>query len=182
VRPILPSPVLPNHADAAWFACLGLPLVPADLRDARAYLDALGYAPDARIAGAVDWKQAEGLIRAPDWDQTWWAREEGERERLMRLAQQRLGQDVLLERLTAATEMASQSIHGAAAIAAERDGIADAALVRAASGAATMALHGAALARLAGQGPPDHLFVRKYALFESGRWPLGVVGGVFYLF
>ena len=99
----------------------------------------------------------------------------------MRLAQQRLGQDVLLERLTAATEMASQSIHGAAAIAAERDGIADAALVRAASGAATMALHGAALARLAGQGP-DHLFVRKYALFESNRWPLGVVNDVFYLF
>ena len=32
-----------------------------------------------------------------------------------------------------------------------------------------------------GQGP-EHLFVRKYALFESGRWPLGVVGGLFYLF
>ena len=77
--------------------------------------------------------------------------------------------------------MASQSIHGAAAIAAERDGVADAALVRAASGAASMALHGAALARLAGQGA-EHLFVRKYALFESGRWPLGVVGGLFYLF
>ena len=44
-----------------------------------------------------------------------------------------------------------------------------------------MALHGATLARLAGQGA-EHLFVRKYGLFESGRWPLGVVGGVFYLF
>jgi hypothetical protein len=181
VTPILPSLVLPNHADAAWFACLGFPLAPADLRDARAYLEALGYPPDSRIAVAADWKQAEGLIRAPDWDQRWWAKEENERERLMRIARERLGHDALLERLTAATEMASHSIHSAAAIAAERDGIADAALVRAASGAATMALHGAALARLAGQGP-EHLFVRKYTLFESGRWPLGVVGGVFYLF
>jgi hypothetical protein len=65
--------------------------------------------------------------------------------------------------------------------AAERDGLADAALVRAASGAATMALHAAALARLAGEGP-DHLFMRKCALFESGRWPLGVVGGSLHLF
>jgi hypothetical protein len=44
-----------------------------------------------------------------------------------------------------------------------------------------MALHAAALARLAGEGP-DHLFMRKYALFESGRWPLGVVGGSLHLF
>jgi hypothetical protein len=83
---------LPHQADAAWFACLGLPLAAADLREAAAY-----------------------------------------------------------------------------------------ALVRVASGAATMALHAATLARLAGQGP-DHLFVRKYALFESGRWPLRVVAGAFHLF
>ena len=181
MTPIPLSPVLPNHADAAWFACLGLPLTPADLRDARAYLEALDYAPDTPIAAVADWKRAEAITRDPDWDRTWWAREEDERERLMRVAQEKVGRDALLERLTAATEMASQSIHGAAAIAAERDGVADAALVRAASGAATMALHGAALARLAGQGP-EHVFVRKYALFESGRWPLGVVGGLFYLF
>jgi hypothetical protein len=181
VTPVLLSPVLFNHADAAWFACLGLALAPADLRDARAYLEALEYPPEIVIAPVSDWKRAEAITRDPDWDRTWWVREEGERERLMRVAQDRLGHEALLERLTAATEMASQAIHGAAAIAAERDGLADAALVRAASGAATMALHGAALARLAGEGP-EHLFVRKYALFESGRWPLGVVGGLFYLF
>jgi hypothetical protein len=181
VTPIPLSPVLANHADAAWFACLGLSLAPADLRDARAYLEAVGYPPDTPIAAVADWERAEAITRDPDWDRTWWVREEDERERLMRAAQEKMGRDALLERLTAATEMASQSIHGATAIAAARDGVADAALVRAASGAATMALHGAALARLAGQGP-GHLFVRKYALFESGRWPLGVVGGSFYLF
>jgi hypothetical protein len=85
---------------------------------------------------------------------------------------------VLLARLTAATELAGPSIQCAVAIAAERDTIADLALVRVASGAATMALHEAALARLAGEGPSPP-FVRKYVLFESGRWPLGVVGGVF---
>lgn len=178
---VLPKAVLPNLADAAWFACLGLPLAPADEREARDYLDALGYPAQARICGVTSWKAAEAVARDPGWDQTWWAREEAERSRLMALGQEELGRDALLERLTAATELASQSIHGAAAIAAERDGVADAALVRAASGAASMTLHGAALARLAGQGPA-HLFMRKYRLFESGRWPVGVVGGVFYLF
>jgi hypothetical protein len=43
-----------------------------------------------------------------------------------------------------------------------------------------MALHEMTLARLAGCGP-DHLFMRKYRLFESGRWPLGVLRGAFHL-
>lgn len=181
MTPTLLSPILPNQADAAWFACLGLPLAPADLREVGAYLEALGYSPETSVTAVAAWKQAEAITRDPSWDRTWWIREEQERERLMGVAQGKLGREALLERLTAATEMASQSIHGAAAIAAARDGVADAALVRAASGAATMALHGAALARLAEQGP-RHLFVRKYTLFESGRWPLGVVGGSLYLF
>jgi hypothetical protein len=181
VTSILPSPVLPDLAGTAWFACLGFPLSPADERDARDYLDALGYPAQTRISGVTSWKVAEAIARDPCWDQTWWAREEGERSRLMALAQDKLSRDALLERLTVATELASQAIHGAAAIAAERDGVANAALVRAASGAASMALHGATLARLAGQGRA-HLFVRKYHLFESGRWPLGLIAGVFYLF
>jgi hypothetical protein len=44
-----------------------------------------------------------------------------------------------------------------------------------------MALHEHALARLAQRGP-DHLFMRKYRLFEAGRWPLGSVGQTFFLF
>ncbi len=177
--------VLPHQADAAWFACLGLPLAAGDLRDAAAYLAALGYPPPTPIRGVADWPAALALTRDPNWDRRWWHEEQAERARLMRVAEQRLGRDALLERLSAGTELAGQAIHGAAAIAAAitsgRNAVADAALVRAASGAASMALHAATLARLAGQGP-DHLFMRKYALFESGRWPLGVVGGAFHLF
>ncbi|HEY7759210.1 MAG TPA: hypothetical protein VIA64_07335 [Burkholderiales bacterium] len=175
--------VLPHQADAAWFACLGLPLAAGELRDAAAYLVALGYPPSTPIRNVPDWPAALALTRDPAWDRHWWDEEQAERARLMRIAEQRLGRSALLERLSAGTELAGQVIHGAAAIATERDGdaVADAALVRAASGAASMALHMATLARLAGQGR-DHLFMRKYALFESGRWPLGVVAGSFHLF
>ena len=33
---------------------------------------------------------------------------------------------------------------------------------------------------LAGAGA-DHFFMRRYRLFEGGRWPLGVVDGAFHL-
>jgi hypothetical protein len=171
---------LPRLADAAWFACLGLPLTASERSDARAYLDALGY-PHASIQTVASWREAERAARDPNWDTQWWAREDGERERLMQRARERLGSAALLDRLSAATELATEVIHGAAARAAERDGIADAALTRAASGAASMALHTAALSRLAGEGGA-HLFMRKYALFEAGRWPLGIVSGAFFVF
>jgi len=50
-----------------------------------------------------------------------------------------------------------------------------------ASGEALMAIHGRALALLAGRGN-DHLFVQKYALFVRGRWPLGMRDSNFFLF
>jgi len=174
-------PFLASLTDATWFGRLGLPLTEADQSGARAYLHALGYAKDTAVTGVERWNEAERIAREPAWDQQWWTREEVERERLMSLAVARLGRAVLLDRLGAATELASEMIHAAAASAAERDGVTDAALVRAASGAAAMALHEAALVPLAGQGS-EHVFVRKYTLFAAGRWPLGTVNGVFYLF
>jgi hypothetical protein len=172
---------VPSQGDAAWFTCLGQPLVSGRLEAARAYFSALGYAADAPIHTADSWVAAERIARDPQWDRTWWEFEEQERDRLLRQARDRLGAGLLLERLSAATELAADAIHAAAAIAAERDGVADAALIRAASGAAAMALHEAALARLAGCDS-EHLFMRKYRVFESGRWPLGVLRGAFYLF
>ena len=174
-------PFLASLADVAWFGRLGLPFTAADQSDARAYLHALGFAEDTAVAGVEAWDEAERITREPAWDQRWWTREELERERLMGLATAKLGRPALLERLGAATELASDIIYAAAASAAARTGVADAALIRAASGAASMALHEAALVPLAGQGS-DHVFVRKYALFAAGRWPLGTVGGMFYLF
>jgi hypothetical protein len=71
---------------------------------------------------------------------------------------------------------ASSGADGMARAASDTD-----AMVRTASGAASMAVHEYTLARLVGCGL-DHLFMRKYRLFESGRWPLGVLRGAFHLF
>ncbi len=46
---------------------------------------------------------------------------------------------------------------------------------------ALLAAHQSALARMAGEGP-DHRFVRKFALFVGGRWPLGYDSARFAIF
>jgi hypothetical protein len=170
-----------NPPDTAWFACLGLPLSPADLRDARAYLSALGCSEEIEIRPVPGWRDAESILRSSEWDARWWQREDDERADLLRKINARLGEAVARERLSAVTELNGELIHGAAAIAAARDGGADAALIRCASGAAAMAMHEHAAAQLADCGS-EHLFMRKYRLFESGRWPLCVLRDKFYLF
>ena len=60
-------------------------------------------------------------------------------------------------------------------------GVVDAAVAAEATGMALLAAHQSALlgwqARM-----PDHHFVRKYALFAAGRWPLGYHSARFAIF
>jgi len=180
-----------EQQSGAWFGSLGLPLAAADLINSRAYLDALGYSPELATVSVSSWQEAERIVRASDWDRAWWEQEDRERDHLKGAAERRLGSTRMLERLTAAADSSADAIHAAAIVAMARTGYgADAmvraasgadAMVRAASGAAMMAAHEFALAQLAGCGP-DHLFMRKYSLFKSNRWPLGVLRGAFHLF
>lgn len=118
----------------------------------------------------TDWREAERIARDPRSGQGWWDFEEAERRRLTQETANRVGGDLLLETLTAAVEGHAESTFARAV---EAGG--DEALARVASGAALMAIHNRALALLAGVGA-DHVFVQKYTLFASGRWPLGTLG------
>jgi hypothetical protein len=177
----LKDPLARVLSAAAWFSACGLPLERSDLGEARAYLDALGAPALVRIEPVASWDQAERIIRDPAWDTTWWDREEAERKALLARCLRRLGPSQALEDLGIKAGIEHEVIHGAAALAASRAGIADPALTRVAAGAASMAAHGRALVRLAEAGD-SHLFMRKYALFDGGRWPLGIVRGSFHLF
>lgn len=173
---------LPLQAlSAAWFSACGLPLEGSDRREVANYLAGLGADASTRVEAVASWDHAELIIRSPLWDTAWWDREEAERKRLLDLCIGRVGREEALETLGLATSAGHDLIHGAAAVAAARSGVSDAALIRAAAGSASIAAHGQALARLAGVGD-DHFFMRRYRLFEGGRWPLGVVDGAFHLF
>jgi hypothetical protein len=163
-----------------WFSVVGDELSGEDLANARGYLDALGF-PDAEVADVANWLDAEVAAHNPDWNPEWWEAEEQLRMALLDEATALHGEEAMVIALTHVTSTAADIVQNAAEISARRTGAGDEALIRAAAGAATQACYQAALVLAAG-GEPDHAFALKFKLFESGRWPLGIVGNTFHLF
>ena len=164
-----------------WFFKLGEPLELAECLQVRDYLHGLGLRDELPVEAVSDWESARRAIDTPDWDRRWWDAEQAERQRLQQVAGEAQGHAAVLRGLSDAIERVGEAIHQAAQVASARRGPADAALVRAAAGAASEALYLSELARLAGAGE-RHPFALKRALFASGRWPLGIVNTRFYLF
>jgi hypothetical protein len=164
---------------ASWFAACGEALSESERADARSYLAALGQSA-CEISGVPTWSDAAATAQRPDWSRDWWDAEARAQQELQRRAAARFGEAPLLAALTAVTE-AADALHGKAALAMSRAGIADPVLTRVAAGSAAQACHQAALALAASAGP-DHLLSIKYRLFAAGRWPLGIVGGCFFVF
>lgn len=181
---VIAVPALAEFADrlgaASWFSVIGDPLTAAENADATSYTSSLGLA-DVVISEVSSWGDVETCIKAPDWDSEWWDAEERLRHSLLGRAQERYGEAVMLEALTKISEQVSDTVHGAAAVAAARGGVADPGLIRAAAGAATMACYQAAVG-VAAELDNDNPFIAKYRLFEAGHWPLCVRGAAFYIF
>jgi hypothetical protein len=157
--------------EAAWFSTLGEPLGAAEAADIAAYLAGLGLATREPTLVVASWREAEAVARQPA--ERWWNAEEAERACLERAAR--------LDPADPGWLALTDVLHGAAAVAAARAACADTGLIRAAAGAATYAAYQYRLAQAAGAGD-EHPFVRKYALFAGGRWPLGVYGDRFAIF
>jgi len=157
--------------DEAWFSALGAPLGDAERAEIAGYLLGIGLPGSLPVRAASSWQEAAELCRQPAGE--WWQAEEAERSRLERSAR--------LNPADTAWLQVTERLHGAAAIAATRAGCADAALIRVAAGAATYAAYQQRLAQAAA-APPDHPFLRKYALFCGGHWPLGVYEERFAIF
>lgn len=155
----------------AWFSTLGEPLGEGEQADIAAYLHGLGITTALPTLLVGSWSQASALSHKPA--DAWWNAEEAERARLEKIAK--------LDPADRGWLASTDALHGAAAVAAARGACADPGLIKAAAGAATYALYQFRLARAAGVGEA-HPFVRKYALFCGGRWPLGVYGDRFAIY
>jgi hypothetical protein len=153
----------------AWFSTLGEPLGDEEIAEAAAYL--AGLSLSAPLGLVRSWNEAREACRGAAG--AWWAAEEAERATLEKKAR--------LDPADPGWLALNEAFHGAAAVAAARAGCADAALIRAAAGAAGYAAYQARLARAAG-ARTGHPFLRKYALYCGGRWPLGLYDGRFLIF
>ena len=150
---------------------LGAPLGDEEQANIDAYLAGLGLAAHLPPLVVDSWRQAEMIARKPA--EACWNAEEAERARLERLAR--------IDPADRDWLALTDTLHGAAAVAAARMGGADQGLIRAAAGAAIYAGHQHRLATAA-LCRDEHPFLRKYRLFSGGRWPLGLYGDRFAIF
>jgi hypothetical protein len=165
-----------------WFGGLGLELDGREELLAEDYLLALGF-PEARIALITDWEGAADAAANPEWNTDWWEAEEQARVALVAEACMRADEDTVMIALTHLQNQAVEAVLESAELAAEAAGIDDEELIRAAAGGAAQGIYQAGLL-LAAENDDDehHAFALKYRLFESGRWPIGVVGNSFHIF
>jgi len=170
--------LLAEIAAGVWFAACGETLTAGERHEIRRLAAALGFAA-VPIVALDAWQAAAQVAQRPDWSREWWEREAAEAARLRTFATAALGADPLMTGLSRIA-LAASSLVGAAALSLARGGIADEALERVAAGAAAHACHQAGLAREAAQ-PADHVFAVKFRLYAAGRWPLGIVGGQFFV-
>ena len=115
-----------------------------------------------------------------DFSPQWWDSEERHRQELTDKAAAALGKEMLHTRLTRISRNASDLLQGTASVALSRSGIADAGLAKSAAGAASIAVHQAALA-LAANCSGEHPFAAKFRLYQAGHWPLGLYDGDYYI-
>ena len=165
----------------AWFARVGLPLEPDEEAAVLDLMRLLAPHPAVAVAALRSWQEAAAFVRAAERDSTTWDQDEDEREALWTRATYQRTEDDVLRQLDAGIRGLSAEMRAAALAAIGGAGVVDAALANEASEMALLAAHQSALALLAGEGP-DHRFVRKYALFVRGRWPLGYHSARFAIF
>ena len=170
-----------------WYRAVGTPLDTDTYADTKAYLAALGF-PDLRVVALVDGEEILQILEERTWGGTWSDTEEQVRAAL---AEEALGQ-LDAEVIQAATQHLGGHAHAAALAAAKGipalqlprllsadpdDAGPDEKAAEDARGTICQAL----LMALSGAGA-EHPLALKFRLFEAGRWPLGAVGGSFYVF
>ena len=170
----------------AWFSTLGEPPTAQTRAAAEAYLDALGF-PDADLAILVDWEDAAAAAETLDWANPAWEAEELARADLTMRALDHLSEEALRVGLALVADRAGRAARDAMEQEAAMWDVADEAARTLAVGSVVQACHNAALALVVAAIDPTfdaetHLFAYKLALFEKGRWPVGVAGASFNLF
>ncbi|NWH08196.1 MAG: hypothetical protein HXY22_06050 [Alphaproteobacteria bacterium] len=170
-----------HAAGLPWFAHLG-ETIPRDTRDiAETYLAGLGF-PDVALVPVRNWREAALAAETRDYDAPGFEAEEQLRAGLTATAVELYGEDTVEIALAHVAAETGRIIREHARNAALTWGQRPVKIVTVAAGSASQSCHQAALLILAGLADEDHPFARKFALFEQGRWPIGITGMSFNLF
>lgn len=163
-----------------WFRYVGEPLEKDVVDKARTYLDLLGF-PEATPAVVEDWKEAAFALETNDWNSPFWEVEQQLMAGLTVEVTDNIDPQLLEMVLTNVTSVASEYVGEGVMVAAERWGMEDEDLMKAAIGEGVQACYQAALVIAAGVDE-EHPFTLKFQMYETGWWPLGVMGNTFNIF
>ena len=163
-----------------WFRYVGEPLEQDVLDKARAYLDVLGF-PEATPAEVGDWQEAAYSLETNDWNSPFWEVEQQLMAALTVEVTDTIDPKLLEMVLAHVTSVASEYVGEGVMAAADRWDMHDEELMKAAIGEGVQACYQAALVIAAGVDEA-HPFTLKYQMFETGWWPLGVMGNTFNIF
>lgn len=165
-------------ANVPWFANAGRSLDPELIDEAALYAEALGY-PDAEVA-LPDWDEVAAIAADPDLETR--AVEAEIARALADEAAATVGPENVSAALNDAAAAIAKIVPARARARLAVLGLDDEAdtLIEAAIDAAYGSSQGALLVVLA-VAEEDHVFARKFRLFERGRWPIGIIGHTLHL-
>ena len=163
-----------------WFRYVGEPLEKDVVDKARTYLDVLGF-PEATPAEVEDWQEAAFSLETNDWNSPFWETEQQLMAALSVEVTNNIDPQLLEMVLAHVTSVASEYVGEGVMAAAERWGLEDEELMKAAIGEGVQACYQAALVVAAGVDE-EHPFTLKFQMYEAGWWPLGVMGNTFNIF
>ena len=96
------SPALTRFTDqietAPWFSSLGQTLTLEETDYAKKYINLIGLEA-VKISKITSWVEAENLIKAPDWSESWWIAEEQTRKSLTSCTEKNMEERVYLNLL-----------------------------------------------------------------------------------
>lgn len=167
-------PFVDMACNAPWFRTIGEEPGRQQVRLAELYAVDMGF-PDAMPAFLGDWQEVSEAVLAHDYNSPAWEAEEQIRAGLAADLVELVGEDVATMLMTYLSEQLAPHLEEAAAEAAEHLRIDDEGFVTAMVGAGVQAAHMAAMVILC-EREDNHPSARKYALFEEGRWPIGIIG------
>ncbi len=174
-------PFIAAARNAPWFTALGEPPRRTIRTLAQRYMDGLGF-PDITLTPLATWEDAADAAVSLDWDTAAWEAEEGLRAALTTEVLDQIGEDAFEIAMTHLAAEVTPPIRLAAGTNAGLWNMRDIAAINAAVGSAVQTCHLAALTLIAGEADEDHPFMAKLALYEAGRWPVGITGASFNLF
>lgn len=166
-------------ANLPWFQNIGIP-ANAGLYDiAERYAVEIGL-PDCRPVFLTETEDALAAALSNDINTEAWELEEQARAGLGNRITEMLDEEIASMVLTHLSEVSHAAIESGARLAAVRQGLSDEDFVTAVVGAGVQAVHQAGLVALSGE--EDHPFITRFRLFESGHWPIALVGTSFLIF